>query len=204
MTDREFAVRIFCKTFNVDGTDQSDIYVAGVLDAVRSLPEREQFALEYHYHNGLTLDQTGQELGGLRTVQVASLIQKAIQRLRQEPRKQMMRISSMILSYTIQIQEKEWEIQKLTKTIEELHKDIKKLQAENRLPISTLNLSMRTNNALRRAGIRNCEELSSLTWTQLYRIRNIGDISRKEIIDKMSQYGYRKWADQIQSSKDVW
>lgn len=191
MTDRAFAVCIFCKIFEVEEEQaQDDIYVPGVYDAVHMLSQREQTALECYWRDGMTLAQTGQKVGELNEEQTEHIINRAILRLRQPEIKRMMSISTMNMHYARQMQEKDHVIQNLRQRINELC-----------IPqINFLNLSKRTYNALLRTGIEDFDALCALDWDELYRIRNVGKLGRQEIIDKMHQYGYQDWAKKMQDN----
>ncbi len=55
-------------------------------------------------------------------------------------------------------------------------------------PIEALNLSVRSYNALKRLNINTVSELSSFSYDDLIIIRNLGEKSVKEIIDKVSNF----------------
>ena len=57
--------------------------------------------------------------------------------------------------------------------------------------IDTLQLSVRASNCLKRANIYTIKELISHTKSDLGKIRNLGSKSVEEIIEKLSQFGYK-------------
>lgn len=59
------------------------------------------------------------------------------------------------------------------------------------LPIDTLDLSTRTYNSLRRAGITSVGQLLDLDERELYSIRNLGPRSAEEIRVKLKEIGYQ-------------
>ncbi len=63
---------------------------------------------------------------------------------------------------------------------------------ETNTPIEFLNLSIRSYNSLKRAGIESIEELNSLTDDQLLAIRNVGELSRAEILQELKEYQSRR------------
>ena len=68
--------------------------------------------------------------------------------------------------------------------------------AQRNLPISDINtiedldLSVRSYNCLKRAGIKTIEDLANTTKEDLAKVRNLGKMSLNEVIDKMESYGY--------------
>ena len=57
------------------------------------------------------------------------------------------------------------------------------------IPISELELSIRSLNSLQRAGYKTLEELSTINAKELGDIKNLGAKSKDEILEKLSQYG---------------
>ena len=55
--------------------------------------------------------------------------------------------------------------------------------------LEDMNLSIRTYNALYRAGINDIATLSTLQYSQLLNVRNLGKKSIKELVDKLALYG---------------
>ena len=56
-------------------------------------------------------------------------------------------------------------------------------------PIEDLDLSVRAYNCLKRAAIHNLSDLTSMTETEMMKIRNLGKKSLKEVIDKIKDMG---------------
>ena len=56
--------------------------------------------------------------------------------------------------------------------------------------IGDLDLSVRSYNCLKRAGIETIEDLANTTKEELAKVRNLGKMSLNEVIDKMESYGY--------------
>lgn len=57
------------------------------------------------------------------------------------------------------------------------------------VPISQLELSVRSYNSLKRAEYNTLEQLSKMTKKELKEVRNLGKKSEEEIIEKLAQYG---------------
>ena len=63
-----------------------------------------------------------------------------------------------------------------------------KLRLLKSVPIEALELSVRANNSIKRAHIKTVGELVSLTEEELMGIRNLGQLTREEIIDKAKSF----------------
>lgn len=63
---------------------------------------------------------------------------------------------------------------------------------EDDMEIRLLNLSMRSQNALAKSGIKTLNELASYPIEKLKEIKNLGEKSREEIIRKLNEYGKLK------------
>ncbi|WP_128008854.1 DNA-directed RNA polymerase subunit alpha C-terminal domain-containing protein [Mycoplasma sp. ATU-Cv-508] len=69
------------------------------------------------------------------------------------------------------------------------HEEIQKKPVNKTIPISQLELSVRSFNSLKRAGYNTLEDLASLTAKELSDIRNLGKKSEQEIIAKLEEFG---------------
>ena len=58
------------------------------------------------------------------------------------------------------------------------------------LMIEDLDLSVRSYNCLKRAGIQTVDELTQKTEDEMMRVRNLGKKSLKEVKDKLIELGY--------------
>lgn len=63
---------------------------------------------------------------------------------------------------------------------------------EDDMEIRLLNISMRSQNALAKSGIKTLNELASYPIEKLKEIKNLGEKSREEIIRKLNEYGKLK------------
>ena len=57
------------------------------------------------------------------------------------------------------------------------------------MTIEDLDLTVRSYNCLKRAGISNVEELTQKTEDEMNRVRNLGKKSLKEVKEKLNQLG---------------
>ena len=59
------------------------------------------------------------------------------------------------------------------------------------MTIEELDLSVRSFNCLKRAGINTVEDLISKTEEDMMRVRNLGRKSLEEVVEKLESLGYR-------------
>ncbi len=85
MVDIEYARKVFLAVSGEPHTREivNDIYIQGVLDAVKALPEDQRLAIELEYRYGMSRENSGSRLG-LTSYGVKGLIRKAISSL-QDP-----------------------------------------------------------------------------------------------------------------------
>lgn len=95
ITDAEYAACIYCHVFLVD-TDGGDAYTRGILDAINTLNQREQMALECYYRHGKTFKQTGNDIGGLSQTRAREIVQRALRKLRHPSRARNMSVARII------------------------------------------------------------------------------------------------------------
>lgn len=92
MNDRDYAVCIYLKTFGLE--DSRDVCIQGVLEAISTLPQQEQLALEYHFRSGMTYKKTGEKLGGISIGQARHLVNRALRMLRHPIRAKKMYVAT--------------------------------------------------------------------------------------------------------------
>lgn len=83
---------------------------------------------------------------------------------------------------------------------------VNKLEKDNPTkPLEEIGLSVRTYGCLKRAGIHTLQQLASLSYGELTRIRNLGRHSVEEIIAKLKNYGYdtQKLEKYIKTDKEI-
>ena len=72
-------------------------------------------------------------------------------------------------------------------------------EESNPTKIENMDLSVRSYNCLKRAGIDTLQQLAKLSYEDLIQVRNLGRKSVDEIIEKLKEYGY-----EIQKNGEVW
>jgi RNA polymerase sigma factor (sigma-70 family) len=89
MIDSTYALKIYNAVFLVDN-DYGEANIQGVYDAIATLNEREQRALEHHYKDGYTYSQIS-KLFGLSRTMGSQIVTKALLKLKHESRSRMMK-----------------------------------------------------------------------------------------------------------------
>jgi len=89
MIDSEYALRIYVAVFHVE-KDYGNADIQGIYDAIATLDEREQLALEYYYRDGHSYVHISRLLGLSRTMGSA-IVKKALAKLKHPSRSKMMK-----------------------------------------------------------------------------------------------------------------
>ena len=210
MTDQEYASRIYCMVFQVE-EDHGDVYVPGVFEALHTLAQRKQFALECYYRNGMTLNQTGEKLG-VSGARARYIIHLTLRRLRSIPTMNLMSIEKRIQcceEFKKLLQEKEKRIEEKNRKIEDLYRQIFGLLrgepadrellnafSHEKTKIKEMDLSTRTYHALTKANITDCRDLLTFSsFDELINIHNIGQVAIVQIMQRLREYGYHELVD---------
>lgn len=180
--------------------DVMKIYLPGIYDALATLTERETNILEKRFLGKMSLKGCG-ELYGITRERIRQIEAKAIRKLR-HPSK----VKLFIGVPLVELQDAQEEYQKLLREHEMLTKAFEQrptkdpdnnriLVATGRLiatmqtPISDLDLSTRSYNCLRRAGVETIRDIVEMTDNELCRIRNLGRKCQEEIKSMLREYG---------------
>lgn len=164
-----------------------------------TLSDRERKILKNRFVDLMTLEQTG-KLFGVTRDRIRQIEAKAIRKLRHPSRAKYFKygvsgiIEDIRMDYYNKFSELEGKLIELcklnVKTADEViqEKEIRKKFAPT--DIEHMDLSVRSYNCLKRAGIGTLQQLSELSYNDLIRIRNLGRRSVDEIIGKLNEYGY--------------
>ena len=189
---------IFC-----DENKAQNIYVPGIEEALNDLQEPYKEAILMRFKDGMTYEEMGAAIGRSKE-RVRQKVAKALRILRHPSR----------LRKFVAISQSEYvgEMNKLRDQISELENRNEKLahKLENAgllsqedipegvkpkflrdTPIDDLELSVRSYNCLKRAGINTLLELTLLREEDLLNVRNCGHISAEEIITKAKEHGVK-------------
>lgn len=161
------------------------------------LTDREERVIDCIFRQHMTLQEAGKEFGvtreRIRQVQIKALKKIKHYRYYFEVGKyaDKKELAKQEYQKYLEQNKKEWkyeEAKEFVKNYESEHKQEIAMKAQ--IDIEYLDLSVRTYNCLRRAGIRYLSELLSKTKEELIRVRNMGKKSLKEIIDNLEEKGY--------------
>lgn len=145
-----------------------------------TLTERERRVLDFRYKNGLTFEEIGKRECVTRE-RIRQIHVKALRKLRHPERLNYLKygVSGVIRWKTESAREAA--LASLPKP------DIK---PEN-IPLEELELSVRSYNCLKRAGMNTLREVSEMTFYELCNVRNLGKKSVDEICAVLTNYGLR-------------
>ncbi len=195
----------------------SPMAAAAVDLAIATLDEREKTIIEARAKDGITLQSLGDLYGVTRecirqvearakkklaTGERARLIKRNIPEIREEIARreclmdlEEVRVEAFKLGYEAgRNEDAEDGGQQMAFDLtprsagDELEKAVKK-NKEAHTKIESLNLSVRSVNGLRKAGIETLGQLKEMAPVEILRLRNIGKRSYNEICDKLSDYG---------------
>lgn len=162
------------------------------------LTDREEKVIFGIYKENKTLLETGKMFGVTRE-RVRQIQWKALRKLKY--RRNYFEVGEYAykeelakkdyLSY-LEEKRKEWDYESAKAYIEAYEQQLSEEQRKAlERDLEDLDLSTRSYNCLRRANIRTIKELISKTEDELFKIRNMGRKSAKEIIDKLDSLGLK-------------
>ena len=175
----------------------SDVAVA-VEYVLSRLPDREREMMRCRFMERMTLQAIG-EAFGLTTERVRQILSEVRFKLRHPSRSSILKNG---IAGTIELAKQQGYDAGYVKGCEDgFAKGFAAAKAElagekhyerpsDAWPIEDLDLSVRAYNCLIRAHIRTVQQISVMTYDDLYRIRNMGLKSLTEIVQKMAALGY--------------
>lgn len=187
------------KTVFDDEDGARNTYIPGISAALATLTEREQGVIMMRFQQKKTLEQCGKECGVTRE-RIRQIEAKAIRKLRHPSRVNMMKAVPLT-----ELQAQYTEYKKLESDYEWLKKAFETLTAQKAepgviipivehaamldTPIENLDLSVRSYNCLRRAGVKTMRDIAEMTEDKLMKVRNLGRKSMLEVMAKLKEYG---------------
>ena len=160
---------------------------------------REEMVLFAIYKDNKTLEQTGKILGVTRE-RIRQVQYKALRKLMRWQRYfevgeyfSKEQLAKQDYQKYLEEKHKEWDYESAKSFIAAYEQNLtdEKIRALE-IPIEELDLSVRSYNCLKRAYIKTIKELSEKTVYDLYKIRNMGKKSAKEIMQKLEeQFGIK-------------
>ena len=169
--------------------------------------EREWQCVYSYYHDGLTLQQIAKKFGVTRE-RIRQLVSKGLRKVA---------CCYAMLSKKQELERQRERFQADLKTLNEYREQLVKLFKENGVyteemeiefgkptskgrdevvqcslseSIDSLNLSIRSHNCLKRAGVETIDDLISHTYDEMRSVRNLGKRSLREIEEKLKERGY--------------
>lgn len=183
----------------VEKSDTISDFNASVEYVLYTLSDRERKILKNRFVDLMTLEQTG-KLFGLTRDRIRQIEAKAIRKLRHPNRAKYFRygvlgiIENIKTGYYNQFLELEGKLIELcklnTKAADEVIQTNELRRKYAPTKIENMDLSVRSYNCLKRADINTLQDLTKLSYEDMTRIRNLGQKSVKEIIEKLREYGY--------------
>jgi RNA polymerase sigma factor (sigma-70 family) len=176
-------------------------YSPGIIEEVMNkvLSERENKVLQMRYQWGMTLEEAGKEFGVTRE-RIRQIEAKAIRKLRfQQHKGTLMCVPEAKLReaqgeseyYKEQAEYLQAELDKIRNITPEQRAEADKKGTILETSIDELDLSVRSYNICKRAGINTLGDLCGKTYTEMQKVRNLGKKSLQEIENKMNECGLR-------------
>lgn len=197
-SERSYPENIFFELVGGEANIVSD-NVEGLEYVISLLTEREQTILKARYINGETLEEVGKTFGVTRD-RIRQIQAKALRKLRHPSRRKYYIKGKSVVEAEIKLLEELHEIEKqnylnaIKEKWEQQQEERKELHEELKIDVSgeieTLDLSLRSYNCLKRAGINTVGELIQTSASQLKKVRNLGLKSYQEIEQKIADMGY--------------
>lgn len=192
--------------FEADEEKALSVYIPGIEEALDILTDLQKKVILMRYKDMKTLGEISNEIGWKSKERARQVINDGIVKLRQNS-DGYMAVSQ--LKYQSDIGSLKTEVDDLTLKIKGFTARLNSLELEKGqksylldifdpsefdykdITIDKLELSSRSYNGLNNARIRTLEDLSMMTKFELRRIRNLGESSVKEIINKLEKYGIK-------------
>lgn len=156
--------------------------------------EREQFVAKNRIIEGYTLDGVAEQMGVTKE-RVRQIESKLLRKLKMPSRLYKLRYGKEVGELQDDIEKLKAELIAIkTKLIQDITNpsSIELTKEDLQLAkIESLDLTVRAYNVLARQGIRTIDDLLKLTVEDLFRLRNCGRRTVKEIQEKLAEHGYK-------------
>lgn len=165
------------------------------------LAPKEVEAIELYYKEKMTLEEIGEKLGRTQE-RIRQIKLKGIRKLCHPTRLKILIDGYENIQEKYELEENiRKEILELKKKYQLLKEHPEKCLEELKKPtydtqIEELDLSVRSINGLKRKGIQTLEQLTNISYDEFVRIRNLGKQSRREIVDKVRELGFKMSFDE--------
>ena len=168
------------------------VYLPALIQSLDKLSDRERSILVMRFKHGMTLEQCGRKYNVTRN-RIRQLQNKALRRLRHPSTWKSWCYDTMKKAYAYEDEVSALRLEniRLRNAIKSELPQPKKEQMPNLddVWIDDLDLSVRSFNCLKRAGINKVSDLVGKTYEDMMRVRNLGRKSTEEIACKVREYG---------------
>ena len=169
------------------------VYLPELVHSLDELPDREKSILVMRFKNGMTLEQCGHKYNVTRD-RIRQLQNRALRRLRHPSKWKSWCYDTMKTAYAYGDEASALRLENI-RLRDAIKSDAPQPPQERRMPslddiwIDDLELSVRSFNCLKRAGINRVSDLVGKTYEDMMKIRNLGRKSLEEICCKVKEYG---------------
>lgn len=168
------------------------VYLPALIQSLDKLPDRERLILVMRFKHGMTLEQCGRKYNVTRN-RILQLQNRALRRLRHPSTWKSWCYDTMEKAYAYGDEASALRLEniRLRNAIKSELPQPKKEQIPNLddVWIDDLDLSVRSFNCLKRAGINKVSDLVGKTYEDMTRVRNLGRKNIEEIACKVREYG---------------
>lgn len=174
-------------------------------NCLNNMCDRHKKAIQLYYIDNMTLEQAGKEFG-VSIERFRCILNKAIKKLKinwrlflygEDKVNELKELNKNILEIKKEIEGKQKELDTLIVISSEHDRLLAKAKIENderkKIIIEQLNLSSRTYNALRRAGLYTVGDILKLNYVKINNVRNLGKKSIDEVKNCIHNLGYKEW-----------
>lgn len=170
-------------------TDLPCDYYLSIEYAISLLTEREAGVLSLRYKQGLKLDDVGKVYGVSRE-RIRQILYKALRKLKHPSKWRFIKYGISMAMKEAEDKAREEGFQHgYRKGLHDAECD-RKLGSIGDVSLDDLDLSVRSYNCLRRAGVKTGSDIVGMGFENLIHVRNLGMKSYGEIIEKLDALGY--------------
>lgn len=169
------------KDIQIDEEEIRKCSYDSIISAIKTLTEREELLLQLRYEKELTLEECGNEIG-VGKERARQIILTSLQKLKNPDRMRIMKPCPY---------EEYEELLNRHNELEYVIKEVDPVAKVNITLVENMNLSIRSCNCLKRAGIKTVQDILDYIDEHgtLIHIKNLGRKSMFEIYDKLSDLG---------------
>ena len=178
----------------IENADTISDFNGSVEYVLHTLSERERTVLKYRFVDLMTYEEVG-KLYNITRERIRQVEAKALRKLRHPSRAKYLKcgvsgiIEDIRTDYFNKFADLESRLLELCeRNGKPVDNELRKKYAQTK--IEDMDLSVRSYNCLKRAGIDDLQQLAKLSYNDLAGIRNLGRKCVGEIIERLKEYGY--------------